>query len=169
MSHSKWLISLNIFKNSASKGFDRFRISLIFVCFFARSRTERRLKRHLPLGAKDTKFNSCKCVVNVVIKSVYEFQTLKAPIKLSRKMAIFEFSSSNGHSSFSINFECRSIQIIEDEYNNHLSYLVRLTSGLQSDTSCDERGHEWATNAATTVTNAATAVSYRECITSVQG
>ena len=57
-------------------------------------------------------------------------------------MAIFEFSSSNGHSSFSLNFECRRIEIIEDGNNNHLSYLVNLPSGLWSDTSCDERGYE---------------------------
>ena len=57
-------------------------------------------------------------------------------------MAIFEFSSSNGFSSFYINFECRSIEIIEDENNNHFSYRVRLPYDLWSYTSCDERGYE---------------------------
>ena len=57
-------------------------------------------------------------------------------------MAIFEFSSSNGFSSFNINFECRYIRIIEDENNNHFSYLVRLPYDLRNDTSCDERGYE---------------------------
>ena len=57
-------------------------------------------------------------------------------------MAIFEFSSSNGFSSFNINFECRSIQIIEDENNNHFTYWVLLSLGLRSDTSCDERDYE---------------------------
>ena len=78
------------------------------------------------------------------IQWLYQFQTLKAPIKLSRKMAIFEFSSSNGYSSFSLNFECRSITIsvIEDENNNHLSYRIWLPYDLQSDTSCNERGYE---------------------------
>ena len=96
--------------------------------------------RHVNGGAKTLTIKKLKFVYK--IQQLYEFQTLKAPIKLSRKMAIFEFSSSNGFSSFNINFECRSIEIIEDENNNHFSYVVRLP--FWSDTSCDERGYkEW--------------------------
>ena len=59
-------------------------------------------------------------------------------------MAIVEFSSSNGFSSFTLNFECRTIIIreIEDKNHIHFSYLVRLPSDLSSDTSCQERGYE---------------------------
>ena len=61
-------------------------------------------------------------------------------------MAIFEFLSSNGLSSFTLNFECRHIEIreIEDENQSHFSYLVDLPNDLRSDTSCQERGYdEW--------------------------
>jgi len=59
-------------------------------------------------------------------------------------MAILEFSSSNGLSSFNINFECRSIEMIEieDENNNYFSYVVKLPLDLRSDPSCDERGYK---------------------------
>ena len=60
-------------------------------------------------------------------------------------MAIFEFSSSNGFSSFTLNFECRNIGIIEieDEYSYHFSYLVKKPYGFRSNTSqCEERGYE---------------------------
>ena len=64
-------------------------------------------------------------------------------------MAIFEFSSSNGFSSFNLNFECRSIEIreIEDENQSHFSYLVKLPwrsylVNLDIETSCEERGYE---------------------------
>ena len=78
------------------------------------------------------------------IQWLYEFETLKALIKLSRKMAIFEFSSSNGFSSFTLNFECREIRITEigDENQNHFSYLVLLSYDLHSYTCCEERGYE---------------------------
>ena len=77
-------------------------------------------------------------------------------------MAIFEFSSSNGFSSFNINFECRDIRMIEieDENNtlsNHFTYLVNLPNYLRSNTSCDERGYEeWQ-------------IDYRWCITTFEG
>ena len=58
-------------------------------------------------------------------------------LKLSRLIALFEYSSSNGFLSFNINFECQVIGIIEDESDNHLSYLVGFP---WSYTSCEERG-----------------------------
>ena len=54
-------------------------------------------------------------------------------------MAIFEFSSSNDFSSCNIYFECRGIEIIVDEKNNHFSYLVDLS---RSYLSCEESGYE---------------------------
>ena len=56
-------------------------------------------------------------------------------------MAILEYSSSNGLSSFNLLFECRNVQIreIADENNNHFSYVVDLPYEI---TSCDERGFE---------------------------
>ena len=73
-------------------------------------------------------------IVNCAYK---EFQTFKALIKLSRKTAIFEFSSLNGYTSFAVDYECRSIVInqinrtsfskimgIGDENGSHFSYLV---------------------------------------------
>ena len=62
-------------------------------------------------------------------------------------MAIFEFSSSNGLSSFTLNFECRSIEIRGIEYGiSHFSYLVQLPYDFRGYTSCEERGYEkfWA-------------------------
>ena len=73
-------------------------------------------------------------------------------------MAIFEFSSSNGFSSFNLFFECRRIEIrdIGDENQSHFSYLVSyLPYDLKSDTSCEERGYEKGI--------------YGNCITSFQG
>ena len=59
-------------------------------------------------------------------------------------MALFEFSSSNGYSSFNLFYECRRILIteIEDGNQSHFSYLVDLPYDLQSNTSCEERGFE---------------------------
>ena len=74
-------------------------------------------------------------------------------------MAIFGFSSSNGFSSFNLNFECRSIEIrdvayelqlynayqlydIEDGIQSYFSYLVQLPYDLRTYTSCEERGYE---------------------------
>ena len=60
-------------------------------------------------------------------------------------MAIFEFSSSNGLSSFNLLFECRSIRIVktEDDNESQFSYMVRLQDDFfWSDTWCDERGYE---------------------------
>ena len=57
---------------------------------------------------------------------VYKFRTFKALIKLSRSTAIFEFSSSNGYSSFNLNFECRYISIedpIEDWSHEDIAYI----------------------------------------------
>ena len=66
-------------------------------------------------------------------------------------MAIFEFSSSNGFSSFNINFECRYTVIAEigDEIYYHFSYLVNLPYYWSQWTSstCEERGYEeWKTD-----------------------
>ena len=71
-------------------------------------------------------------------------KTIKARIKLSRKMAIFEFSSSNGYSSLNINFECRTVFIKDtgDENVINFSYVVRLPY-LQSEKSCKERNYEY--------------------------
>ena len=65
-------------------------------------------------------------------------------IKLSRATAIFEFSSPNRFVSFNLNFECRSIEIIEpgDENQSRFSYLVSIPSLLQNNTTCEERGYE---------------------------
>ena len=45
-------------------------------------------------------------------------------------MAILEFTSSNGYSFFTINFECRDISIIDTEYAifSHFSYAVRISN-----------------------------------------
>ena len=90
------------------------------------------------------------------IQLLYKFQTLKAPIKLSRRMAIFEFSSSNGLSSFNLLFECRSIQIreIEDKNDIYFAYLVWLPDALRSETACEERGYEdfWEKNSSNCIT-----------------
>ena len=64
-------------------------------------------------------------------------------------MAIFEFSSSNGFSSFNMNFQCRNIGITEigDENYNHFSYFFYLPYDLWNETSCDELGYEeWETD-----------------------
>ena len=72
-------------------------------------------------------------------------------------LTIFEFSSSNGFVSFNINFECRHIEILGDENNNHFFYLVFSPFGLWFDTSCDELGYEeWE-------------IYYDNCITAFQG
>ena len=114
--------------------------------------TERRFKRYLPPRVK---------IPNLMVVSVSDF---KSPDnKLSRKMAILEFSSSNGFASFSLNFECRFniITAKEDENNYQFSYLVSLPDDLRSDTSaCDERGLEqWVKPG----------YEYINCITNFQG
>ena len=87
----------------------------------------------------------------------YSIQGFKALIKLSRNKAILEFSGSNGYVTLSVNFECREIYLIEDEIQNHFSYLVWLPSDIQSDTSCVERNYEeWELDS-------------RYCITTFQG
>ena len=68
--------------------------------------------------------------------------------------AIFEFSSSNGFSSFTLSFECREILIVDtgDENKNDFSFLVRL-----SVPSCGERSYEeWDTD-------------FNYCLTTFQG
>ena len=57
-------------------------------------------------------------------------------------MAIFEYSSSNGYSSFKLYYECRSIQIQEtgDEIQSHFSYLVE--SPCHHEACCKDRGYE---------------------------
>ena len=53
-----------------------------------------------------------------------------------------EFSGSNGYVSLSVNFECRTIWLTEDEIQNNFFYLVELPFDIQSDTSCFERNYE---------------------------
>ena len=92
-------------------------------------------------------------------------------IKISRPTAIFEFSSSNGHSFFTVIYECRDIQLIDtgSENQNNFSYLVLLpidwyTIDLDGPDPwyhvkllCEERGFEkWK-------------VDSNRCITSFQG
>ena len=63
-------------------------------------------------------------------------------------MAIFEFSSSNGYSSFTIDFECRHIEIIDlgDENQNRFFYIswswFPIWSDTPSDTPCEDRSYE---------------------------
>ena len=73
-----------------------------------------------------------------------KFNTFNALIKLSRAAAIFEFSSSNGLSSFTLTFECRNIQIMEmrDANQSHFAYSVLVRSFLESSQVCEERGYE---------------------------
>ena len=60
---------------------------------------------------------------------------------------MLEFSGSNGYVTLSVNFECRGIYLIENEIQNHFSYLVWLPEDIQSDTSCFERNYEeWELN-----------------------
>ena len=73
---------------------------------------------------------------------------LKALIKLSRKLAILEFSSANGYTSFSLDFECRLIRIIETE-NENQSHFFHFGLSLypwygynDTDIICEERGFE---------------------------
>ena len=76
-------------------------------------------------------------------------RTFKALIKLPRKTAIFEYSSSNGSSSFTLLYECRRTQIIDTggENHNHFPYLVELPPDIRSNRvkqSCEERSYkEW--------------------------
>ena len=87
-------------------------------------------------------------VLKYRIKWLYELSTLKALIKLTRKSAILEFWSSNGFSSFTLNFECRDIQIIDlgDGNQSNFAYLIYVTPAIRSDTLCEERGYEkWET------------------------
>ena len=72
-------------------------------------------------------------------------------------MAVIEFSSSNGLSSFNLFYECRDIQIteIEDENQSHFSYLTKTNDQFYSE-ACEARGYkEWA--------------GYYDCITTFQG
>ena len=84
---------------------------------------------------------------------LYYFRTFKALIKLPRSTAIFEFSSSNGYSSFNLNFECRDIRIkdIGDENRSHFSYnvlvydsewFIHMYIDSRIETACEERGYE---------------------------
>ena len=61
---------------------------------------------------KNAKLNSCMSSNN-----------FKALIKLSRNLAILEFSSANGYTSFSLDFECRLIRIIETENENQSHFF----------------------------------------------
>ena len=97
---------------------------------------------------------------------------LKAPMKLSRKMAVLEFSSSNGYSSFTLDYECRSISIIDTEDGNQInfSYLVYLPyRRVPGNNTCEERGY----NRAADVMFKSTGDMYwgysEGCITTFQG
>ena len=48
---------------------------------------------------------------------------VKAPMKLSTKMAVLEFSSSNGYSSFTLDYECQRISIIDTSTVNLINYF----------------------------------------------
>ena len=77
-------------------------------------------------------------------------------------MAIFEFSSSNGYSSFNLVYECRFIPIIEigDEIQSHFSYLVEVP--CTGKTCCEERGYEESSSR--------TSINDRlDCLTTFQG
>ena len=71
-------------------------------------------------------------------------------MKLSRRTAIFEFSSPNGYASFNLNFECRDIRIIDvgDEHQSHFSYVDFSDLNQSSlDIICEDRGYEeWDMN-----------------------
>ena len=68
-----------------------------------------------------------------------KLKTLKALIKLKREMALFEFWSLNGKTSFELNFECRSIKMLYDLYESSFYYLVILARGATKE-DCEERG-----------------------------
>ena len=72
--------------------------------------------------------------------TTYQVQTIKNSIKLSRKMAIFEFLASNGNVSLTLDYECRKVALVEDQ--NHFSYLVTFHEDIYNDTSCVERSFE---------------------------
>ena len=84
-------------------------------------------------------------------------------------MALFEFWSLNGKTSFELNFECRSIkmnvhntQIVHNPYELSFYYLVTMWtlsvgSSNHEPTNCEERGFEEF------------ASEYGYCITSFQG
>ena len=59
-------------------------------------------------------------------------------------MAIFEFLSSNGFSTFTLNFECRHVKIEEIRHGNqsYFSSLVVLPFYFRSDKLCEERGYK---------------------------
>ena len=77
-------------------------------------------------------------------------------MKLSRRTAIFEFSSPNGYTSFNLNFECRGILIkdLGDENQSHFSYWDLVGGFLPDprwiesslDIICEDRGFEWDMN-----------------------
>ena len=98
--------------------------------------------------------SSFKCFLHFILypsSFPYSIQAFKALNKLSRNKAILEFSGLNGYVSFSVNFECRNIYLIEDEIQNHFSYLVGLPFN------CAARNYEqWELNS-------------NYCITTFQG
>ena len=55
-----------------------------------------------------------------------------------------EFTGLNGYVTFTLNFECRWIYLIEDENQNRFAYLIVLPPDIRytSDTSCVERNYE---------------------------
>ena len=67
---------------------------------------------------------------------------VEASMKISRKMAVLEFSSSNGYSSFTLEYECRRISIVDTGDGNQInfSYLVKLPYYVRW--ACEERGYE---------------------------
>ena len=83
-------------------------------------------------------------------------------IKLPRETAIFEFSASNGYASFTLDYECLDIKLIEDGDQNHFSYLITVPIPDDSlrvdwnDSFCFERTYEkWEKG--------------RRCISTLQG
>ena len=94
-------------------------------------------------------------------------------IKVSGKVAIFEFSSSNGYSSFNLLYECRRIQIKEmgDDVQSHFSYLVEIPCPHEA--CCEERGYEtWELSATLNMCELSffcIGLIITTCITSFQG
>ena len=92
-----------------------------------------------------------------LIEWLLYYDSFNALVKLSRKAAIFEFTSPNGFTSFNIDYECGFIYMIDagDKIQNSFSYLVVMMSRLFNQTTCEQLSYEeWDAN---------------YCITTLQG
>ena len=77
----------------------------------------------------------------------------EALIKLTRSIAIFEFSSTKRYASFNLDFECRQIEIIDAGDANIIPFAYQIIFpnwNLESTHRCEENGYEsvdkWSTN-----------------------